>query len=95
MSFSREINALVPLFNGVDYCTWKEQMTNFLGSQRLLGYVTGARPCPAAANPAAVTVAEQATMTDWDEVDLQVKSLIGLRLSPNLIRKNLTCFDCL
>ena len=57
---------------------------DFLGSQHLLGYVTSARPCPAAANPVAVTVAEQAAMADWDEIDLQVKSLIVLRLSPNL-----------
>ena len=84
MSSSKEINALVPLFNGVDYCAQKEWMTNFLGSQHLLGYVTSAHPCPAAANPAAVTVAEQVTMADWDKVDLQVKSLIALRLSPNL-----------
>ena len=53
-------------------------MTNFLG------YVTGARPCPVAADANAVTVAEQAAMDDWDGYNLQVKSLIGLRLSPNL-----------
>ena len=64
MSSSKEINSLIPLFNGADYCTWKEQMTDFLGSQRLLGYVTDAHPCPAAANPAAVTVAEQAAQAD-------------------------------
>ena len=57
---------------------------DFLGSQHLLGYVTGAHHCPAAANPAAVMVQEQAAMADWDEVDLQVKSLIALRLSSNL-----------
>ena len=84
MSSSKEINALVPLFNSADYHAWKEQMTDFLGSQHLLGYVTSACPHPTAANPMAVTVAEQATMADWDKIDLQVKSLIALRLSPNL-----------
>ena len=29
-------------------------------------------------------VQEQAAMADWDETDIQVKSLILLRLSPNL-----------
>ena len=59
-------------------------MTNFLGSQCLLGYVTGARPCPVEAALGQPTMAEQAAQAKWDEYDLQVKSLIGLRLSPNL-----------
>ena len=84
MSSSKEINNLIPLFNSVDYCTWKEWVTDFLGFQHLLGYITGAHPRPAPADANAVTVAEQATMADWDEINLQVKSLIGLRLSPNL-----------
>ena len=84
MSSSKEINNLIPLFNGADYRAWKEWMTDFLGSQHLLGYVTGARPCPGEANSGQPTVAEQATQADWDKIDLQVKSLIALRLSPNL-----------
>ena len=84
MSSSKEINSLVPLFNGADYCAWKEQMTDFLGSQHVLGYVTGACPCPVEAAPGQPMVAEQATQADWDKIDLQVKSLIALRLSPNL-----------
>ena len=84
MSSSKEINTLIPLFKGADYHAWKERMTNFLDSQHLLGYVTSACHCPAAADANAVMVAEQAAMADWDKVDLQVKSLITLRLSPNL-----------
>ena len=84
MSSSKEINTLVPLFNGADDHAWKEWVTDFLGSQCLLGYVTSACHHPAAADAMAVTVAEQTAMDDWDEVDLQVKSLIALRLSPNL-----------
>ena len=84
MSSSKEINTLIPLFNGVDYHAWKERMTDFLGSQHLLGYVTSAHPCPAAANLVVVMVVKQAAMADWDEVDLKVKSLIALRLSPSL-----------
>ena len=78
MSSSKEINTLIPLFNGAEYRTWRERMTNFLG------YVTGAHPRPVAADANAVTVAEQAAMDDWDGYNLQVKSLIGLRLSPDL-----------
>ena len=81
---SKEIGQLVPLFNGAEYHTWKERMTNFLGSQHLLGYVTGAHPCPVEAAAGQPMVAEQAMQTEWDKNDLQVKSLIGLRLSPNL-----------
>ena len=84
MSSSKKINALVPLFNSADYHTWKEWMTDFLGSQHLLGYVTSAHPRPGEANPGQPMVAEQAAQADWDEIDLQVKSLIALRLSPNL-----------
>ena len=84
MSSNKEINTLVSLFNSADYHAWKEQMTDFLGSQHLLGYVTGVHPHPAAANLVAVMMAEQAAMADWDEIDLQVKSLIGLSLPPNL-----------
>ena len=81
---SKEIGQLIPLFNSVEYCAWKERMTNFLGSQHLLGYVTGAHPCPVEAAAGQPMVAEQAAQTKWDENNLQVKSLIGLRLSPNL-----------
>ena len=84
MSSSKEINTFIPLFNGADYCTWKEWMTNFLGSQHLLRYVTSACPHPIPANANAVMAAEQVAMADWDKIDLQVKSLITLRLSPNL-----------
>ena len=84
MSSSKEINALVPLFNSAEYHAWKERMTDFLGSQHLLGYVTGARPHFVEAAPGQPMAAEQAAQDDWDEYDLQVKSLIGLRLSPNL-----------
>ena len=84
MSSSKEINSLVPLFNGAEYHTWKERMTYFFGSQRLLGYITGAPPRSVEAAPGQPMVAEQAAQAKWDGYDLQVKSLIGLRLSPNL-----------
>ena len=78
MSSSKEINALIPLFNGAEYRTWKERMTDFLG------YITSACPHPVEAAPGQPMVAEQATQAEWDKYDLQVQSLIGLRLSPNL-----------
>ena len=81
---SKEIGQLIPLFNGVEYHAWKKRMTNFLGSQHLLGYVTDACPHPVEAAAGQPTVVEQAVQTEWDENDLQVKSLIGLKLSPNL-----------
>ena len=84
MSSSKEINTLVPLFNGAEYRTWKERMIDFLGSQCMMGYVTGACPCPVEAAPGQPMVAEQATQVEWDKNNLQVKSLIGLRLSLNL-----------
>jgi hypothetical protein len=56
-------------------------MTDYLGSQRLLGYALGQRQRPVAANVAQPTQAKLTAQADWDEVDLQVKSMISMRLS--------------
>jgi hypothetical protein len=36
---SKDIATHVPMFVGQDFCTWLEKMMDYLGSQRLLGYV--------------------------------------------------------
>jgi hypothetical protein len=81
---SKDIASHVPMFIGQDFRTWLEKMTDYLGSQRLLGYVLGQRQRPVAANVAQPTQAELMAQADWDEVDLQVKSTISMRLSSNL-----------
>ena len=57
---------------------------DYLGSQKLLGYALGQRTRPVAANVVQPTQLELMAQADWDETDLQVKSLIALRLSSNL-----------
>jgi hypothetical protein len=81
---SKDIASHVPMFIGQDFRFWKESMTDYLGAQRLLGYVLGQRQRPVAANMAQPIQAELVAMADWDEVDLQVKSMISMRLSTNL-----------
>ena len=81
---SKDVTQLAPLFNGADYRTWKERMGDFLGSQRMLGFINGNQPRPQAADAANPTNAEQAFMSQWDEDDMVIRSYIALRLSPNL-----------
>jgi hypothetical protein len=81
---SKDIASHVPLFIGQDYRTWLEKMTDYLGSQRLLGYALGQRQRPVAANTVQPTQAKLTAMAEWDEVDLQVKSMISMCLSSNL-----------
>jgi gag-polypeptide of LTR copia-type len=81
---SKDIASHVPVFVGQDFRFWKEKMTDYLGSQRLLGYALGQCLRPVPANVAAPTQAELTAMADWDEIDLQVKSMISMRLSSNL-----------
>ena len=81
---SKDVAQLVPLFNSADYHAWKERMGDFLGSQRMLGFINGNWPRPQAANPANPTNAKQVLMSQWDEDDTVVRSYIALRLSPNL-----------
>jgi hypothetical protein len=81
---SKDIASHVPMFVGQDFRTWLEKMTDYLGSQRLLSYALGQRQRPVAANVAQPTQAELVAMADWDEIDLQVKSMISMRLSTNL-----------
>ena len=57
---------------------------DYLGSQRLLGYALGQDQRPVAANTAQPTQAKLTAQADWDEIDLQVNSLIAFRLSSNL-----------
>jgi hypothetical protein len=81
---SKDIASHIPMFIGQDFHTWLERMTDYLGAQRLLGYALGQRLRPVPANVAAPTQAELTAMADWDEVDLQVRSMISMRLSSNL-----------
>jgi hypothetical protein len=81
---SKDIASHVPMFVGQDFRFWKESMTDYLGAQRLLGYAFGQRQRPVAANAAQPTQAELVAIADWDEIDLQVNSMISMRLSTNL-----------
>jgi hypothetical protein len=83
MSF-KDIASHVPMFIGQDFHTWVEKMTDYLGSQRLLGYALGQHIRPVTANVAQPTQAELTAQADWDKIDLQVKSMISMRLSSNL-----------
>jgi hypothetical protein len=81
---SKDIALHIPMFVGQDFRFWKEHMTDYLGAQRLLGYALGQRQRPVAAIMVQPTQAELVAMVDWDEIDLQVKSMISMRLSTNL-----------
>jgi hypothetical protein len=81
---SKDIASHVPMFAGQDFRFWKESMTDYLGAQRLLGYALGQRQRPVAADVAQPTQAELAAQAEWDEIDLQVRSMISMRLSTNL-----------
>jgi hypothetical protein len=81
---SKDIAAHIPMFIGQDFCTWLEKMTDYLGSQRLLGYALGQHQRPVAANVAQPIQAELAAQANLDEIDLQVKSMISMQLSTNL-----------
>jgi hypothetical protein len=81
---SKDIALHVPMFISQDFRFWKESMTDYLGAQRLLGYALGQRQRPVAANVAQPTQAKLVAMADWDKINLQVKSMISMRLSTNL-----------
>jgi gag-polypeptide of LTR copia-type len=81
---SKDIASHVPMFAGQDFRFWKESMTDYLGAQRLLGYALGQRQRPVAADVAQPTQAELAAQAEWDKIDLQVHSMISMRLSTNL-----------
>jgi hypothetical protein len=81
---SKDIALHIPIFIGQDFRSWKEMMMDYLGAQRLLGYALGQHQMPVAANVAQPTQAELTAQADWDEIDLQVKSMISMRLSSNL-----------
>ena len=72
------------MFNGAEYCTWKECMGDFLGSQHMLGHINGDKPCPVTADPANPMADERQARAQWVEDDIVVRSYIALRLSPNL-----------
>jgi hypothetical protein len=38
---SKDIASHIPLFIGQDFWFWKEKMEDYLGAQRLLGYMLG------------------------------------------------------
>jgi hypothetical protein len=77
------ISFFIPII-GQDFRFWKESMTDYLGAQRLLGYALGQRQRPVAAIAAQPTQAKLTAIADWDEIDLQVKSMISMWLSSNL-----------
>ena len=59
-------------------------MGDYLGSQCMLGLINGNRPALVVADPANVTANKRVAMAQWADDDMQVKSLIVLRLSSNL-----------
>ena len=75
---SNSINT-VPVFSSASFCTWKQQMGDFLRYQRLWRIVSGA-----ATRPVGNTPADLATQNAWDEADEQAQGILGLRLSTNL-----------
>jgi hypothetical protein len=81
---SKDIASHVPIFIGQDFRSWKEMMLDYLGAQRLLEYALGQHQRPVAANVAQPTQAKLTAQADWDEIDLQVKSMISMWLSSNL-----------
>jgi hypothetical protein len=81
---SKDITSHVPLFIGQDFRFWKEKMEDYLGAQRLLGYALGQCQRPVAANAVQPTQAKLVAMANWDKIDLQVKSMITMRLSTSL-----------
>jgi hypothetical protein len=81
---SKDIASHIPMFVSQDIHTWLEKMTDYLGFQRLLGYALGQRQRPVAAIAAQPTQAKLTAQADWDEIDLQVKAMISMRLSSNL-----------
>jgi hypothetical protein len=81
---SKDIASHIPMFVSQDFRFWKEHMTDYLGSQRLLGYALGQCQRPVTANVAQPAQAELVAMADWDKIDLQIKSMISMRLSTNL-----------
>jgi hypothetical protein len=81
---SKDIASHVPLFVGQDFHIWVKRMMDYLGSQRLLGYALGQHQRPVAAIAAQPTQARLTAQADWDEIDLQVRSMISMRLSSNL-----------
>ena len=50
----------------------------------MLGFINGNRPALVAADPANVTADKRAAMAQWVDDNMQVRSLIALRLSSNL-----------
>jgi hypothetical protein len=81
---SKDIASHVPMFVGQDFRFWKEHMTDYLGAQRLVGCALGQHQRPVAANVVQPTQAELVAQADWDKINLQVKSMISMRLSTNL-----------
>jgi hypothetical protein len=80
----KDITLHVPMFVSQDFRFWKGSMMDYLNAQRLLGYALGQHQRPVTANVAQPTQAELVAMADWDEIDLQVKSMISMRLSTSL-----------
>ena len=75
---SNLINA-VPVFSGVNFRTWQQQMGDFLCFQRLWRITSGT-----VTRPVGNTPADLAAQNAWDEGDEQAQGILGLRLSPNL-----------
>jgi hypothetical protein len=67
---SKDIALHVPIFICQDFQSWKEQMIDYLGAQRLLGYALGQCQRPVAANVAQPTQAKLMAQADWDEINL-------------------------
>jgi gag-polypeptide of LTR copia-type len=72
----------VPVFSGVNFRTWQQQMGDFLKFQELWRIVLGAFTRPVVAVPP--TQANLDALAKWDTKDEKAQGILGLHLSPNL-----------
>ena len=88
MSSSSALNTAIPVFQGVNFCTWQQAMGDYLKSQRLWFHVAalmdGGRGHPVEVTAGAPTQAEANAQVAWDADDIQCLGILSLRLSPNL-----------
>jgi hypothetical protein len=81
MSSNNGINN-VPVFSGVNFCTWQQTMGDYLRSMKLFRHVSGAAFRPASVVPP--TQANLDAIVAWNEADEQAQGILGLRLLTNL-----------
>ena len=87
MSSRSALNTAIPVFQGVNFCTWQQAMGDYLKSQRLWLHVAAlmdsGRGRPVEVTARAPTQAEADAQVAWDADETQCLGIPGLRLSPN------------